>query len=112
MNEAIRYNAISQTAPTITVFGMVAASLAAVQPLVPSHPTWPAWELPIFQPLENNTSYSPFFEQPRASVPFEAEAEFSREIVKIFAELLEGQEPLGAEFEAVLNENIERLYES
>lgn len=43
---------------------------------------------------------------------FVSEVDFAREISKFYANLLEGQEPLGAEFEAVWDENTDILYES
>lgn len=37
---------------------------------------------------------------------------FASEIAKIYAVLLDGQEPLGAEFEAVWEANVDQLYET
>lgn len=37
---------------------------------------------------------------------------FAREIASVFATISEGQEPLGAEFEAVWDGNVDTLYES
>ncbi len=44
--------------------------------------------------------------------PDEQTFDFAREIAEIYAKLLEGQEPLGPEFEAVWDANVRTLYES
>ncbi|MCY4031165.1 MAG: hypothetical protein OXF05_03515 [Hyphomicrobiales bacterium] len=38
--------------------------------------------------------------------------EFEQKIASVYAELAKKQKPLGREFEAILNANIERLYKS
>lgn len=37
---------------------------------------------------------------------------FDQEIVEVYAMLSDGQEPLGAEFEAIWNDNLSQLYNS
>lgn len=41
-----------------------------------------------------------------------SDEEFARQLADIYAEFAAGQEPLGAEFAAVLEEHIDELYES
>ena len=38
--------------------------------------------------------------------------DFEKELARIFVSLLEGQEPLGREFEAIWEENLDALYQS
>lgn len=51
-----------------------------------------------------------FFESSVSAVPESAPRGFAQEISSVFAELVEGQEPLGPEFEAVWDANVDELY--
>ena len=71
---------------------------------------WPKHE-PIYVTTESNPTFSPFgvfF----VSAPTESLEGFSQDMTEIFASLSEGQEPLGPEFEAVWDENLDALYQS
>jgi len=44
--------------------------------------------------------------------PYVVKESFGQQIAEIYALLLEGQEPLGAEFEAIWDANVDSLYEA
>ena len=71
---------------------------------------WPAHESTYIMNQSNPTSS--FFEASRAA-EFEMTAhDFAQEILQVFASLSEDQKPLGSEFEAVWDENLDVLYQS
>lgn len=71
---------------------------------------WPAPE-PLYVTTQNKPTYS-FFEKSLLAVPSTPSHDFAQEIASVFASLSEGQQPLGAEFEAVWDENVDSLYQS
>lgn len=71
---------------------------------------WATPKEPTYYVEHDEKTYS-FFVAPRESEIFSAE-EFGKEIAFIYSLLCEGQEPLGAEFEAVWDANIDSLYEA
>lgn len=71
---------------------------------------WPAPE-PLYVTTQNKPTYS-FFEKSLIVVPSTAAHDFAQEIASVFASLSEGQQPLGAEFEAVWDANADALYQS
>ena len=57
-------------------------------------------------------TYSSFVDKAVIVTPKFRRDVFSGEIAKVYAALSEGQEPLGAEFEAVWDANVDSLYEA
>lgn len=100
MNETVQYQT---TLGTFAVVGLTAAIAAGV--------TWPIYETPAFFAEHSRPTYSFFEESLTLAEPSTAQ-DFGREIVAVYASLSEGQEPLGAEFEAVWDANVADLYES
>jgi len=75
---------------------------------------WPVQDDPVHIVRHQPTaSYSTYdyglfnFVTPRST-----SRDFAREIAGLYAGLLEGQEPLGADFEAVWDANVDILYET
>lgn len=71
---------------------------------------WPA-PAPLYVTTQSKPTYS-FFEKSLLVVPSTPSHDFAHEIASVFASLSEGQQPLGAEFEAVWDENVDSLYQS
>ncbi|MDG4604095.1 MAG: hypothetical protein P9C55_15170 [Defluviicoccus sp.] len=75
----------------------------------------PAWLSPMepapYETIHVRSSYSGFVLS-LTFPPVFAEADFARQIAEVYAVLSEGQEPLGADFEAVWDANVDILYES
>ena len=61
--------------------------------------------------MRNTTTFSSF-EAFREFLPKMTMHDFAQEIAQIFSSLSEDQEPLGSEFEAVWDENLDVLYQS
>jgi hypothetical protein len=100
MNEIVRY----RTSPaTFAVVGLTAAMAASA--------TWPARETPAYLTTHSGSTYS-FFEKSLTLAEPSTAQDFGREIAAVYASLSEGQEFLGAEFEAVWDANVASLYES
>lgn len=72
--------------------------------------TWPAHE-PVYQTDQSIPTFS-FFEKSLVVAPATNLHDFAQEIASIFADLSDGQKPLGAEFEAVWDANVDLLYQS
>lgn len=72
--------------------------------------TWPANE-PVYVTSQSIPTFS-FFEKSVAIAAVTSSHDFAQEIASIFASLAEVQEPLGAEFEAVWDANLDTLYQS
>mgnify|MGYP000945778106 CR=1 FL=1 len=75
---------------------------------------WPVQDDPAYSVRYQHTaSYSTYdcglfsFVTPPTTI-----SDFAREIAGLYADLLEGQEPLGAEFEAIWDANVDELYET
>lgn len=72
--------------------------------------SWPADD-PIYVTTQSIPTYSSF--ESSLGEPRDATLhDFAQEIASIFAFLSEGQEPLGADFEAVWDRNLDLLYQS
>ena len=72
-------------------------------------------EWPVHKPIYSTNQSSPtfnFFEASCAAEPKMTVHDFAQEISQVFASLSEDQEPLGSEFEAVWDENLDVLYQS
>ena len=67
--------------------------------------------LTTYSTIFTQSTYSPF-EETLISPDDSDVQKFVQEITSIYATLAEGQEPLGKEFESILNANIRRLYKS
>ncbi|MGR3498801.1 MAG: hypothetical protein ACU0E9_07905 [Limimaricola soesokkakensis] len=76
----------------------------------PAHTEWPTAE-PAYITSQSSPTFSFFEKKLSRSEPAPAK-EFAGKVGSIFAALSEGQEPLGAEFEAVWDANMDDLYES
>jgi len=100
MNEIVFARANSATAAVVGLNAALAMGIAA----------WPAHE-PVYVITQSNPTFS-FFEAALAVTPKSSSHDFAQDVAAIFASLSEGQEPLGAEFEAVWDENVDALYQS
>ena len=88
---------------TTSVFALSAA-------LAVGNTEWPVHK-PIYSTNQSSPTFS-FFEVSRAAESKMTAHEFAQEISLVFASLSEDQEPLGSEFEAVWDENLDVLYQS
>jgi hypothetical protein len=100
MNDIVHYRA----APTIVVAGLTAA-LAATPAI------WPDRARPNFVTTHVGASFSSF-EKSLSFAPVSEISKFADQIAAVYAELSDGQEPLGAEFEDIWDANVAILYES
>ncbi len=66
---------------------------------------------PVYVTTQSIPTFS-FFEKSLSIAPTTLSHDFAQEIASIFASLSEGQQPLGAEFEAVWDANVDALYQS
>ncbi len=71
--------------------------------------TWPD-QVQIYVTEQSNPTFS-FFEDSVLIIPPTPLHEFANSVANVFASLSEGQEPLGAEFEAIWDENVDLLYQ-
>jgi hypothetical protein len=99
MNDIVQYRA-----PTIMFVGLTAALSAGSA-------NWPDPVSPSFGTAHVGPSYS-FFEKSLTFAPVSELTDFASQIAEVYAALSEGQEPLGAEFEAVWDANVAILYEA
>lgn len=106
MNEIVQHRT-SQSAAGTLVCALTAAMAAGAGAVA-----WPVRDTPIYVVPQTSASYSPFVGQSLILTPQPNSSVFAREIAKVYAALSEGQEPLGAEFEAVWDANVDSLYES
>ena len=104
MNENIQDHTPSTTAMIV----MMAAALATN---TTGDATWPVPESTPYIILHNEQTFSSVG-QSLSVKEFPATEDFGQKIGAIYASLLERQEPLGAEFEAVWDKNAAQLYES
>lgn len=71
--------------------------------------TWPAPDTPAYVTLRDRPTFS-YFEK---SLKFGSTAQdFADGVARVYAYLLQDQEPLGADFEAVWDANVSDLYEA
>ena len=79
-------------------------------PLAVGNAEWPVHK-PAYSTSQSSPTFS-FFEVSCVVKPEMAVHDFAQEVSQIFTSLSEGQEPLGSEFEAVWDENLDVLYQS
>ncbi len=73
--------------------------------------SWPEIELSTY--VSNNAAPTfSSFKNSLTSLSQAAVLDFGQEIATVYASLLDGQEPLGTEFEAVWDANVDQLYEA
>ncbi len=97
MSEKMSY----RSTPITLMVGITAAAISAVGT------AWPAYPGASYETSHSRPSYSFMrFE------PYVVKESFGQQIAEIYALLLEGQEPLGAEFEAIWDANVDSLYEA
>ena len=70
-------------------------------------PPWPAYLGASYETLHSRPSYCSL-----NIVPHVVKQSFGQQVAEIYALLLEGQEPLGGEFEAIWDANVGSLYEA
>lgn len=102
MNEIVQYR--NSSATLATMVGLTAA-------LAAGYPIWPAPDAPAYVTKHDRSTFS-FFEKSVTFAPSVAATDFGHEIAAVYTLLSEGQEPLGAEFEAIWDENVASLYEA
>lgn len=109
MNRILQHHATRTTAGPIPIVMTLNPVMANVQDVA-----WPVQDDPVYVVRHQPTaSYSTYgyglfnFVTPRS-----ISRDFAREIAGLYADLLEGQEPLGADFEAVWDANVDVLYET
>ena len=107
MSKVIQHRAPSATVALVGV----SAILAAGQETWPKQEAWPEKETPAYVTTHSERTFSTSEKELTDHEPTEAQ-DFGRKIAAVYAALSEGQEPLGAEFEAVWDANVTQLYES
>lgn len=105
MNNAVSYDASPATVGTLAFAAglMLANGLPQVE--------WPTNDNPLYIADHMASTYSPVM-QSLSFAADEAGFSFAQKIAKIYATLAEGQEPLGEEFEAIWDANVNSLYEA
>ena len=99
MNEIVKPHLLPMN---FVVMGLSAAIVAGTA-------AWPVRDTPAYVTLRDGSTFS-YFEK---SLRFGSTAQdFADGVARVYASLLQGQEPLGAEFEAVWDANVSDLYES
>lgn len=105
MNNFTGSASIVGPARAFAVVGMTAA-------IASSQIQWPAYESPIYSVDRLKSSYSAFTFETLKIQPMYATSIFAQEISAFYNVLTQGQEPLGSDFEAVWDANVDKLYES
>ena len=103
-------NRIHQNRPSQTAAGAIVVAFSAA--VATAQVQWPVREVPVYIVLQTAGTYSSFVEKAVVVAPKLSSDIFAREIAQVYAALSDGQEPLGAEFEAVWDANTDSLYES
>ncbi len=99
MNQIVKSRSIPVNFVAIGLSAAIAAGTA----------TWPARDTPAYVTLRDGSTFS-YFEK---HLRFGSMAQdFADGVARVYASLLQGQEPLGAEFEAIWDRNVTKLYES
>lgn len=99
MNQIVKSRPMPMNFAVIELSAAIAAGTA----------TWPVRDTPAYVTRRDVSTFS-YFEK---SLRFGSTAQdFADGVAKVYASLLQGQEPLGAEFEAVWDANVADLYES
>lgn len=98
-------NQIVKSRPMPMNFAMIGLSAA----IVSATTTRPLRDIPAYVTVRDGSTFS-YFEK---SLKFGSTAQdFTDGVASVYASLLQGQEPLGAEFEAVWDAHVADLYES
>jgi hypothetical protein len=100
MSEIVSYRNVTATAAIVGFNAALAIGASS----------WPAPE-PLYSTIQSNSTYS-FFEKSLQVSPATTSPDFANDIAGVFAALSEGQQPLGADFEAVWDANVDALYQS
>lgn len=103
-------NKILQDRPSQTAAGTLVVAFSAAMATGQAH--WPVPEVPIYIVPQTAGTYSSFVDKAVIVAPKFSSEIFAREIAQVYAALSDGQEPLGAEFEAVWDANVDSLYEA
>ncbi len=117
MSDRVKYQGPSATAAAIGIAAILAAGGQPIRPqsetlaYAGGQPIWPQSETPAYI-TTHSPSTSGFVEQSLALEMQPAAHNFGEAIATFYATLLEDQEPLGAEFEAIWDANAAELYES
>jgi len=106
MNEQSQYNWAFNAA---LIFASTSLTLTGARE--PTIESWPTYATPTYKMMHSQPSYSSF-ESSLTSFATPSDTDFACKIAEFYAELLEGQEPLGADFEEVWYANVDSLYES
>lgn len=109
MNNPIDYRqeASSALSATINTLWIGAAMLAGLQlPLA----NWPETAVPSYSVDRQGSSYSPL--SGNLAPNSITNIEFAQRVARLYANLAEGQEPLGREFEEIWDAHADDLYES
>ena len=93
--------------PSSTAVALI--SLSAFVAASPTYDQWPKNEKPAYVTTQAPSTFSPF-QQDMVISEHDAAERFSEEISSVFAKISAGQEPLGADFEAVWDKNAAELY--
>ena len=92
----------------ISVTTAITAFAAA---LIKDETQWPDHKESFLVVWGSDPTFS-FVKSKMDATPTSSSHEFAREIASVFASLSEGQEPLGVEFEAEWDANVDSLYQS
>ena len=104
MNESVQYHVPTATAAVVSLATALGVSDVSNTP-------WPSHESPLYVTRYNEPTFS-FVGQSLIIMDLTTAEDFRLKISAVYASLSEGQTPLGAEFEAVWDNNIDQLYES
>lgn len=98
-------NQIVKSSPLPMNFAAIGLSAA----LAAGTANWPVRDTPAYVTPRDGSTFS-YFDK---SLKFGSTAQdFADSVARVYASLLQGQEPLGAEFEAIWDANVADLYES
>lgn len=111
MSRNVRYKV---TPATVAATPVSVAALMGLNAMIAAghvdRAEWPELHAPVYVTAHSESTHSSELAQ---TVYKSSDAkDFGQEIAAIYASLSSGQEPLGAEFEAVWDENVAELYES
>jgi len=99
MNQIVKSSPLPMNCALIGLSAVLAAGTA----------NWPVRDTPAYVTPRDGSTFS-YFDK---SLKFGSTAQdFADSVARVYASLLQGQEPLGAEFEAIWDANVADLYES
>ncbi|MCY4265713.1 MAG: hypothetical protein OXE78_12795 [Gammaproteobacteria bacterium] len=107
MNKNIQFHSPAATVALISVSAILAGSHVSK----PKNEIWPFFNTSSYAVAHDERTYSPL-EILKSSPTRSIETSFDQKIADVYAMLTEGQESLGAEFEAIWDANVDQLYES